>query len=156
MTVLIAIKGLEGDGFFRRLAELVALRDAEKILLVHVIDTGPREHLEMGRGRFLERRPLGPERAGELTRAEEERGRAALQTARSALEREGVALDHVNELVLRGHANEVLRDLAERESADLIVVAGRSSKPGPHSIGKTARFLIDHCPHAALVIRSDR
>lgn len=155
MKVLIAVKGSENEGFYSRLARLVALRDADQILLAHVIDTGPREHLEVGRGRFLERRPLGRERAGELTQAEEEHGRAALQTARSALERTGVPLDHLDELILSGHANEMLRDLAEREGIDIVVVGGRPGRPGPHSIGKTARFLIDHCPQAALLIRTD-
>jgi hypothetical protein len=55
--------------------------------------------------------------------------------------------------VLRGKPKEELRSLAEREHVALIVVHGRAEKPGPHSVGKTARFLIDHCPEAALLVR---
>src|SRR4051794_37680674 len=108
MKVLIAVEGRENEGFYRRLAALTSLDDAERIILAHVIDSGPRDKMEIGRGRFLERRPLGPERAAELSRAEEESGQAALQTARAALERMGVASGLLEEMILRGRANEAL------------------------------------------------
>jgi hypothetical protein len=33
------------------------------------------------------------------------------------------------------------------------VVRARPGRPGPHSLGKTARFLVDHAPLAALLVR---
>jgi nucleotide-binding universal stress UspA family protein len=154
MRVLLAIKGSEGEGFFRRAAALTPLLEAEEILLAHVIDTKARDELELGRERFLARRPLGDRRSAELTRAEEEQARAALQFARQALVELGVPEARLEEIVLRGKPNEELRKLAEARSVDLIVVAGRGGKPGPHSIGKTSRFLIDHAPRAVLMIRT--
>lgn len=153
MIVLLAIKGSEGEDFFRRAAALTALDRADRIILAHVIDTGPRGDLEIGRDRYLGRRALAPERAAELGQAEEERARAGLVHARQVLEAEGIAGDRLEEQVLRGKPNEALRDLAEREGVDLIVVAGRGGRPGPHSLGKTARFLVDHAPNAALLVR---
>lgn len=151
MKVLIAVKGSEGEAFFRRVAALTALPHAERVILAHVVDTEPRGDLEGGRDRFLGRRPLGRERSAELNRAEEERARAGIRVARQALLDAGVAENCIAEVVLRGKPNEELRRLAE--AADLVVVGGRGGKPGPHSLGKTARFLVDHAPHAALLVR---
>lgn len=151
--VLIAVKGSEEERFFRRVTELAPVDAAEVILLAHVIDAGTRADLELGRDRYLGRRLLGAGRTVDLSRAEEERASAALQFARRALVEAGVPAERLRELVLRGRPNETLRDLAGTEGIDLIVVGGRQEKPGPHSVGKTARFLIDHAPRAAMLVR---
>jgi nucleotide-binding universal stress UspA family protein len=153
MKILIAVKGTEGELFFRRAATLAPLTTAEEVLLAHVIDAGPRADLEVGRERFLTRRPLSPERGADLLRAEEERAGSALQFARQALVVVGVSEDRIREITLRGKPNEELRRLAEGERVDLVLVQGRSGKPGPYSVGKTARFLIDHAPRSALLVR---
>lgn len=152
MNVMIAVQGNESDTFFRRVAEIVALRDAN-VALVHVIDLGPRSGLERGRAHVPGGRPLSPERGATLTAAEEEGAQAALQFAREALAAAGPTERRLREITLRGKPNEELIAFAESDQADLIVVGGRAGKPGPHSIGKTARFLIDHAPRAALLVR---
>ncbi len=154
MNILFAIQGAEGAAFFRRVAEVAPLERAQRILLAHVIDTGPRGGIELGRERYLGRRALGETRSAELWQAEEAQARSSVQFARQALGGEvGVADDRLHEVVLRGKPNEELRRLAEEEQVDLIVVQGRAGKPGPHSVGKTARFLIDHSPHSVLLVR---
>jgi nucleotide-binding universal stress UspA family protein len=153
MKVLIAVKGNEDEAFFRRVERLVPLTQAEAIALVHVIDSGPRADLDRARDRFLVARPVSPERAAELSRAEEDHARAVLQFARHALARLGLPDQRVHEITLRGTPKEELRRWAEGERVSLIVVHGRPGKPGPHSLGKTARFLVDHCPEAALLVR---
>lgn len=153
MIVLIAVKGGEDEVFFQRLSLIAPLDRAETIILAHVIDSTPRGGLELGRERYVWRRPLPSERSEDLIRAEEDRARAGLAFARHALASVGVRNETMREVVIRGKPNEVLCDLASREGAALIVVRGRSGKPGPHSVGKTARFLIDHAPAAALLVR---
>lgn len=153
MKILVAVKGSEGELFFRRAASLAPLASAEEVLLAHVIDIVPRADLEVGRERFLTRRPLSVEREAALERAEEERARAALQFARHVLAVAGVPEDRMREVTLHGKPNEELRRLAEEERVDLVLVQGRSGKPGPHSVGKTARYLIDHAPRSALLVR---
>jgi nucleotide-binding universal stress UspA family protein len=96
---------------------------------------------------------LSEGRSAELARAEEERAAATLQFARHALVAAGAPDSAIREITLRGKPNDELRRLAEREEVALIVVGGRRGKPGPHSLGKTARFLVDHAPAAALLVR---
>jgi nucleotide-binding universal stress UspA family protein len=153
VRVLIAVKGSEEARFFVEIATLTPLQAASNILLAHVVDMGPRADVERGRDRFLVRRPLAPERLMELTRVEEEGAQAVLQFARQTLVAVGVPDAHIHEMILRGKPNEELQRLTEAERTDLVVVGGRPGKPGPHSLGKTARFLIDHAPRAALLVR---
>lgn len=153
MKILIPIEGSEDEAYFRRVASLAPLQQAESIVLAHVIDTGTRGDLEFGRDRYLVRRPLPAGRRDELTRAEEERAQAGLSFARQALISAGLSEDRLSEAILRGRPKETLRDLAEREEIPLTVVRARGGKPGPHSLGKTARFLVDHAPGAVLLIR---
>lgn len=153
MRIAVAVKGSEGEVFLRRVARLAPLSSAEEIVLVHVVDTRPRQEMEMARDRFLLRHPLGPERSQDLARAEEERARAGIRYAQEVFIAVGIAPDVLRPMVLHGKPNEEIRRLLDAESIDLVVVGGTGGKPGPHSIGKTARFLIDHAPHAALLVR---
>ena len=152
MNVLIAVKGTESEGFYRRLASLIALEHVDAIILAHVIDTRPHEALEAGRRRLLDRRPLSPDRALDLTHAEQERAARILADARSAVESCGFPRDRIQTVQLQGKPNEALREFAERESC-VVVVGRRPGEQGPHSIGKTARFLIDHAPIGAILMR---
>lgn len=153
VKVLIAVKGTEGESFFQRLLALGCLAGAHTVMLAHVVDLEPRSGVEAGRERFMVRRALSPTRSGQIEVAEDERAQAVLQAALHRLLAGGVAPDRTRHAVLRGKPNEALRRLAEDESFDLIVVGGRPGKPGPHSLGKTARFLVDHAPRAALLVR---
>lgn len=153
MRVLIAVKGSEPESFLQQAVTLLGRDGLEMVLLAHVIDVGHRDGVEMGRERYLGRRHLGQARAETLWQAEQDRARVDLLQARQTLISAGVPERVVHEVILQGRPNEVLRELAERERVDVIVVSGRPGKPGPHSLGKTARFLVDHAPRAALLIR---
>lgn len=153
MNVMIAISGSEHEEFFRRVVAFAGLERAEEILLAHVIDTKHRAEVEFGRERFFTKHAMPEGRRADLTEAEEARAQAGMRFARQALIAAGVPEGRVRDVMLRGKPNEELQRLAEAERIDLIVVGGREGKPGPHSLGKTARFLIDHAPNAALLVR---
>lgn len=153
MKVLLAITGSEGEGFLRRVVMLAALDHAEDIVLAHVIDTKHRAEVEFGRERFFTRHAVPEGRSADLTQAEEERARAGMRFARQALIDAGVSESRLRDIMVRGKPNEELCRLANEEKVDLIVVGGRGGKPGPHSIGKTARFVLDHAPSSVLLIR---
>ncbi len=153
MKVMIAVAGAETEDYFQRVAALVPLDRAGEIVLAHVIDTRQRAEMEFGRERHFTKRPLPENRSNDLTRAETDRAQASLQFARHALLATGIPGERLREVMLRGKPNEELIALANREEIELIVVGGRGGKPGPHSLGKTARFVVDHAPHAALLIR---
>ncbi|MGI8824811.1 MAG: universal stress protein [Chloroflexota bacterium] len=153
VKVLLAVKGNEPEAYFARVAKVSTVGTAGEVVVAHVVDITPRGGLETGRERFLGRRRLAEQRSGDVAQAEEERARGVLQFAHQSLVVAGVPDDRIREVVLRGKPNEELRRMADSEGTDLIVVQGRSEKPGPHSLGKTARFLIDHAPRAALLVR---
>jgi nucleotide-binding universal stress UspA family protein len=153
MRVLFPVSGRESAAYFREAARLIS-GDVTALFIVHVVDEERRAGLERGRERFLERRPLAPHRRTEVEAAETEAADAAIDRAAEALAAAGVLQGGAPErVVLRGKTNDAVRDLAERWRADLVVVRGRGGRPGPHSVGKTARFLLDHAPRAALLVR---
>lgn len=151
MRVLFPVSGAEGAGFFAAAVGLIAARDVTAALVVHVVDEARRAGLERGRERFLDHRALGPHRQAEIEQAEQEAAAEVVERACAVLA--GLLPVQPERTVLRGKTNEVIRALAEGWNADLIVVRGRPGRPAPHSIGKTARFLIDHAPKAALLVR---
>jgi nucleotide-binding universal stress UspA family protein len=153
MKMMIAVKGSEEESFFRRATELTSLAEAQVILLAHVIDLTPRSDLEHGRDRFLGRRPINPKRSEELQQVEDEHAKAVLQFARQALVSLGVPEIHIQEITVRGNPKDELHRLAREQQMSLVIVHGQTGKIGPHSVGKTARFLIDHCPQAAILVR---
>lgn len=153
MRLLIAVSGSEPEDFFQRIAVLTPLDRAERVILVHVIDEGPRHDLEFGRERLLHHHPLPPHRSQQLAAAEAERARSVLQFAHSVLRDADVPESILWEETLHGKPKEEILRLAERERVDLIVVGAHPDRIGPHSLGKTARFLLDHAPRAALLIR---
>lgn len=154
MRVLVPVSGTESEAYFAEVARLIAGDGGMAILLTHVVDDARRAGLEHGRERFLDRRALGPDRRTEIEAAEGEAAEAILDRAARALAATGELTGKgIERAVLRGKTNEAVRDLAERWGADLIVVRARPGRPGPHSLGKTARFLVDHAPLAALLVR---
>lgn len=154
MRVLFPVSGAESPAFFAEAAGLIAAGSVSALMVVHVVDAARRAGLEHGRERFLDHRALGPQRHAEIEAAEQESAEQIVDAACSVLA--DLLPVTPERAVLRGKTNEVIRDLAQEWGADLIVVRGLAGRPGPHSIGKTARFLIDHAPKAALVIRESR
>jgi nucleotide-binding universal stress UspA family protein len=154
MRVLFPVSGAESDGYFASAAHLISGAEVSALLTVHVLDEARRAGMEHGRERFLDHRALGPRRRAQIDAAESEAAEAVVDRAARALAAIGWFTGVVPEtLVLQGRINEAVRDLAGRWDADLIVVRGRPGRPGPHSMGKSARFLIDHAPKAALLVR---
>ncbi len=151
MRVLFPVSGAESPAFLAEAVRLIAAGQVTAVLVVHVVDEARRAGLEHGRERFLDHRTLGPHRHAEIEAAEQDAAEQVVDRACSILAR--LLPLEPERAVRRGKTNEVIRELAEEWDADLVVVRGRGGRPGPHSIGKTARFLIDHAPRAALLIR---
>jgi nucleotide-binding universal stress UspA family protein len=153
MRVLCAIAPRGGAA----LVEQVVLRltaDLELILL-HVIDTGPRHELDR-LGTPLHHRPHGsPAREKALGAAEESAGRAALDEALNVAREAGVP---ATTRIERGKPEQVIVRVAEEVAAALVVVQARefpTEHPprGPASVGHTARFVLDHAGCDVLLLR---
>ena len=147
--MLCAIGPWRGAEMMRRAAAFA--RAGDELVLLHVIDAGPRHDLDRLRG------PLHAhhERHAELDRAEEEAGRAGLAEAAAEAARVGLA---ATERLERGRPEEIIVAVAAEAKVDLVVLFARESpqahpRQGPPSVGRTARFVLDHAPAAALLLR---
>jgi len=130
MRVMCAIDRQGGAALLEGLAALLGAD--HDLLLVHVIDTGPRHSLEA----FL-RGPAGPRgrrpHAEPLDAAESEAGERVLGEAR--LTAEGLGFRCEAELARGEPGDEILRRAVER-APDLLVVGGRrADQEGPRPAG---------------------
>ena len=149
MRILCAIGPLRGRDVARAAASNA--REGDELVLVHVIDEGPRRDLDMLRG------PLHPHhgRGAELDAAEDSAGKAALKEAAEEAARRGLSASPRLE---RGNPEQTVVRLAAELDAAVVVLAAREAPgghplTGPPSVGHTARFILDHSPVNVLMIR---
>lgn len=119
------------------------------LLLCHVIDNGARGELGLARG-------FGPHRRGPGHHA-----RAVAQAERDAAE--DILAEATREApgaesrVEEGEPGRVLCRIAAEEGVGLLVVGARDrtgpDAPEPRSVGRTARFVLDHAPCPVLLVR---
>jgi nucleotide-binding universal stress UspA family protein len=116
--------------------------DAE-VTLLHVAPAGVEELAGAGRHGLLGRRP-GPARP--LTPISDEAAEALLAEAGARLGRPAALVRR------RGRVEHEVVDAAR--GMDLLALArdGDRSRPGPHSLGPAARFVVDHAPCAVLLV----
>lgn len=153
MLVLCAIGNRGGPEIVERVAE--RLSPEFELLLLHVVDTGPRhdlKHLIQGL-----RHGSTPEhvRKGELTAAEESTGTASLTEAEESARTAGL---RARALLVRGRPEEIILKVANDEAVSLICISAREGAEGhphigPASVGHTARFVLDHAPCDVLLLR---
>ena len=122
------------------------------LLLCHVIDTGARGELGLTHGFGPHRRHPG-HRARAVAQAERDAAKAILEEA-------AVDAPGSQTRVEEGEPGRVLCRVAGEEGATLLVV-GAGNGPGldapePHSVGSTARFVLDHAPCPVLLVRRGR
>ena len=149
MRILCAIGSRRGTDVVRQLGEF-APAGAELVLL-HVIDTGPRHDLDQLRG------PMHPHHThqADLNVAEEDAATGALKEAAGEAARRGL---EVKERLERGRPERLIVSVAAEIEADLVVLCARESaqahpRQGPPSVGHTARFVVDHAPTPVLLLR---
>jgi nucleotide-binding universal stress UspA family protein len=150
MRVLGAV-GLRGGA---ELVERTAARlsPVEELLLLHVVDSGPRRglvELQMRRGA-----PLGA-REMAISGAESAASQAALDEALAAARRLGIP---ARTLVERGVPEQLIVQVARQEAVEAIAIHasdGLSGRPhvGPASVGHAARFVLDHSPCDVLLLK---
>jgi nucleotide-binding universal stress UspA family protein len=153
MRILYAIGRRGGAGLVQRALELAGTNP--DLVLLHVADQGPRRDLEHLTGP-LRRGPLGdPARIREMEAAEDTAGRDVLAEALSEAQQLGIAATTRFE---RGRAEQVIVAVAQEVNAELVVIRAHERPEnhpaqGPASVGHTARFVVDHAPCDALLVR---
>lgn len=151
VRLLAGVAEVGAAGLLRRVGRLVPL-EGQEVLLAHVIDPGTRGELQLGRER-VPRRPLPPHRARAVGEAEQAAARAMLDEAAEIARGLGA---RTYTLVAEGEPGRVLCALAAEHGCSAVAVAartGRSERPGPHSVGHTARFVLDHAPCPVVLAR---
>jgi nucleotide-binding universal stress UspA family protein len=153
MKILCAIGLQNGPELIRRAAAQRGGRG--EWLLLHVVDTGPRQGLEAylrglpGRGQDVERR------AGAAASREDSAAQDTLHEALRAAQELGLA---AHGEVRRGPPEQAIVAAAAEMDAELIVIManeGAAGRPhtGPASVGHVARFVLDHAPCDILLLR---
>lgn len=156
MHILCAIGQRDGPQIIQRLATV--LGSQHEIYLLHVLDPAPRHGLEdylHSPGPVPHQRPLPPEQTRALDEAEQTAGQAALAEALEAAQKAGFSV--VGE-IQRGKPEQMIVRTALGTESQLIVIRaseGTQGRPqiGPASVGRTARFVLDHAPCDVLLLR---
>jgi nucleotide-binding universal stress UspA family protein len=127
-----------------------------ELLLLHVIDTGPRRDLEQLAGP-LRYGPRGgdAQRNAAIDAEEEAAGRSALTEALA--EAQGVGV-YVETRLERGTPEQVIVAVAREVHAALVAIGARDHVAGhpfvgPASVGHVAHFVLDHAPCDVLLLR---
>ena len=144
------------QGGAEALSWLAALRplDGVGMILAHVIDAGPRHGLALGRAR-AGGRPLPPHQLRSIGEAERTSALAVLEEASQVATAFGARASLVS--VEGDPGPELVRLVRERQPDLLVVGAGRlPGQPGPHSLGRVARFAVDHSERPVLLLRGER
>jgi len=149
MRIVCAIGARRGVELIQRIAPIA--RPSDELVLVHIIDTGPRHDLNHLGGTL---RPHHFQRE-ELNAAEEDSGRAMLEESVGEARRLG--LNSTTRLE-RGRPEQVLVSMAKELGAQMIVLLAHENPrahplQGPPSVGHTARFIIDHALADVMVLR---
>ena len=149
MRILCAIGIRRGAELVRRVTEVA--KPGDELVLVHVVDTGPRHHVNHLEGTLHSHH----DHREELNAAEEESGQAMLKEAAEEASRAGVGAATRLE---RGNPEHVVVALAQEMGARLVALLARENpqshpRQGPPSVGHTARFIIDHAPADVLLFR---
>lgn len=156
MRIVCAVGPRTGPDLVRRVLAALAGTQPELILL-YVIDTGPRKDLAHMSGplRFGPRDGDSRHMAA-ITAAEEVGGRAALDEALAEAQAAHVAAEARLE---SGKPEQVIVAVAREVDAALVAIRAREhaeGRPfiGPGSVGHVARFVLDHAPCDVLLLRN--
>ena len=155
MRVLCAVGQRGGPELVKRVAEI--LHSGTELLLLHVIDTGPRHDLKHLIGSLRHGPAAGPARERELSAAEESVGNDSLAETQAAAEAVGFV---TRSSQVSGRPEEVILKIAADEDVSLICMSAREGAEGhphigPASVGHTARFVLDHAPCDVLLLRQN-
>jgi len=155
MRIICAIGRRGGPELIHRLTKIMG--NKAEYLLLHVIDTGPRHHLEDYLRGPLHRSPHHgkPAREQAVQAAEETAGQATIRETLEAARNIGL---NVSSSIERGRPEEIIVQVARERQADLIVIWAREGAVGrapigPASVGHTTRFVLDHAGCDVLLLR---
>ena len=164
MRTLLCLDGTNTERLAQWAFQHLDIQDM-RVVLLHIVDSGPAHDLERWRQRFVGMGERGARLLAEMMQAEQEQGDEVLAAARTVLAARwpgGVSgADQIEGVTLRGNPEHEIVRAASAMSLDLILVCARRARQpgespapsGPKSVGHTARFVLDHAPCPVLLIR---
>jgi nucleotide-binding universal stress UspA family protein len=164
MRALFCLDGSNTERLVRQAFALLNSNDL-RLVVLHVVDSGPSHEIERLRQRFIGMGQRGADLLAQMMQAEQEQGNEVLATAQATLRRHwpggAPGEDQVEGVVLRGRPEQEIARLSMTMPIDLIVIGARRAlgphepphPPGPKSIGHVARFVLDHAPCPVLLLR---
>ena len=150
MRVVVALDERWEMTLLAHVPQVIAVREAE-VVAVHVLDPGGREEWERAARRHLLRSGSPHQRQEGMHAADRHEGERLLARAAAAMASWGAV--RVETLLLEGSPKHEIRALLGRDPADALIIFVHGQNVGPSSIGKEARFLLDHAPCAVVVMK---
>ncbi len=152
LKALLCVDGASPD----RLLEIALPLLAQPVEWVptHIVDVRGRRDLGFLRGGIPGARPLSRSQQEVINAATAEHTRAILDAAEASLRSRGLRLEPPQIRV--GEPGREICAVATAVAADLVVLfASRRTHAGsgPHSVGHTARFVLDHVSCPVLLVR---
>jgi nucleotide-binding universal stress UspA family protein len=135
-------------------AAMPLLADPVVWVPTHIVGVRGRSDLGLPRGGLLGAGPLSRRQQEAINAATGEHTRAILDAAEASLRRHGLAWEPPQIRV--GEPGREICAVAAATGARLIVLFASShayAESGPHSVGRTARFVLDHASCPVLLIR---
>ena len=141
-----------------RLLEATPLLLAESLVWIptHIVDTRGRHDLGLLRGSITGAGPLSRGQQQAIDAATAEHTRAILDATQASLR--GLGLPQEPPQIRVGEPGREICAVAEAVGASLVVLfASRRARAGsgPHSVGHTARFVLDHATCPVLLVRGN-
>ena len=152
MRVAVCVDGSSTEALLD--AAAVRLATDAVWVAVHVVDARPRRELGLLRGGITGAGPLSHSQQRAIDAATGEHTRTTLADAERALQQRGLAYEAPQIRV--GEPGREICHVANAIAADVVVLFAsrtRRGEVGPHSVGHTARFVVDHAPCAVLLVR---
>ena len=151
MRVLCCLDGTN-VGQVGKATEMLSAAEPPTFGILFVTDTGPRNDIEHLRERFLRHPGPPPLREEEMRHAERSSAQDILN--------EGLShFPDAETLQRQGRPEREIVNTAAEWQADLVIICPRAEyggRPtiGPKSVGHVARFVLDHAPCPALLVRT--
>jgi nucleotide-binding universal stress UspA family protein len=159
-AVLLCLSGLDTEDFIRHVAQ--HLHEKSKLILLYVIDTRAQDERGYGTGPLdpsLVEPEAQPAEHGTTT-AEELEAQEVLNLAESKLLQLGFGPHATARQIRKGRPEREIIDVTQQPELNIgMVVIGSNYKrglktgPGPLSIGRVARYVVEHSSCDVLLLR---
>ncbi len=154
MRVLCCCDGEDTAALIQQV--LVLLPTVDELVFAYCVDLGHHDDMHLAQSGILGHLHLGESHSQALTAAEEQHAHTVLADAGQAATTAGYRGKQQTVLLHGRPGHELCRAMADTHAEVATLFPrppSRQAPAGPHSLGHTARFVVDHAPCAVLLLR---